>query len=100
MALVPRRSRGATGSQRLLARLLHPLFRPGGNDRTGRHGEMELSTTGEPRDPRPTLPLFLLYGARHFNREFRMGRAADPGPGDRHYESPIERRADAQPLPP
>ena len=73
---------------------------PGGHDRAGRHGELELRPRRQPRHDRPPLSLQLRAGDGHRGRELRMGGVPPAGDRRRPDQGEIERAQSAQPLPP
>src|SRR5262249_25494719 len=60
-------------------RVLYPLFRPGRDDRAGRHGELELRPCREPRYNRPPPPLLLPLGLGCAVEDYRGGVLRIPG---------------------
>jgi hypothetical protein len=64
------------------------------------HGKLELRPCREPGHNRPPLTLLLRAGGGLRGRGLGMGRAAHAGPRRRNHPGPVERGADAQPLPP
>ena len=87
------------GGQGFPARLLHPLFRPRRDDRTGRHGELELRPCRQPGHDRASLPLQLRAGARLRGRELRVAGAAHSGHRDGHHRGQVERAQPQKPVP-
>src|SRR5437899_10495309 len=100
LAMVSRRQRLAAGSEGLPAPVLHPVFRAGGTDRTGRYGELELRPCRESGDDRAALSVHVRAGDGVRSRELRMGRSAVARVGAGHHRGEVERAQPPKSLPP
>src|SRR6266404_2542224 len=99
LALVLRRRRRARGGEGLPAPLLHPLLRPVGTDRAGRHGELELRPQGQPRDHRAAAPLQLRDGPGPLHARLRGPRTEAAGRDHRRDDGERQRAQPARLLP-